>query len=70
MKYSKRSECASFLSWFYFSGDWRHHWDGPYILWRERFYRICGFEFSWFYIQEDQYQSPIAFKSGFDTLIP
>jgi len=53
MKYVKISECSNFWSWLFFQGDWRHHWEGPYVLWRESFWRICGFEFSSLYKQRD-----------------
>lgn len=39
----------TFWSWLYWDWDSRHHWDGPYILWREHGVRIFGLTIEWLY---------------------
>jgi uncharacterized protein YfaT (DUF1175 family) len=47
------SETLCFRNWLFWIADSRVRWDGPHILWRERFYRVLGLEISYEYKESD-----------------
>ena len=53
MKYTPIRGCSTFGAWLFSEWDMRHHWEGPYDLWRVHGFRILGFEFERVYRQKD-----------------
>ncbi len=50
--YSWPHECLSIGTWFLCEWDGRHHWNGPYKLFRLHGIRFLGFEIEWTYLED------------------
>jgi hypothetical protein len=51
ISYIAPSRCETIGSWMLCEWDIRHHWDGPYRLFREHGVRLFGLEIVWVYLQ-------------------
>jgi hypothetical protein len=54
ISYTPPSLCATFGAWLACEWDMRHHWEGPYRLFRQHGIRLFGIEIEWVYVEMNE----------------